>query len=261
MRNYLSSNFAALFFDELHKYSNWRNYLKGLYDKEKTRFQILVTGSALFDVYRKKRDSLFGRYELLRLHPFSVDELVGSPCLKPSRDIKQLDLDSELVWSIWRKLETFGGFPEPYFKEDLNFYRRWQRRRRELIIYQDLNELTNLKMNDLVEHLWLLLVDRASQRLSINKLSKILEVAYNTVSNWILAVEKVWMCYTLKPYFLRLSRSLQKDRKLYLYDWALITDPSAKLENKVATHLLKLTQVWTDLGYGEFGLFYWQNKD
>jgi predicted AAA+ superfamily ATPase len=29
----------------------------------------------------------------------------------------------------------------------------------------------------------------------------------------------------------------------------------------VASHLLKAVQAWTDLGYGEYGLWYWRNKE
>ena len=56
-------------FDELHKYRQWRNYLKGLYDKRRARQRILVTGSGRLDFYRFGGDSLQGRYHLLRLHP------------------------------------------------------------------------------------------------------------------------------------------------------------------------------------------------
>ena len=62
-------------FDEIHKYRQWRNYLKGLYDNRRSGQQILVTGSGRLDYYRFGGDSLQGRYHLLRLHPFTVSEL------------------------------------------------------------------------------------------------------------------------------------------------------------------------------------------
>jgi len=64
-------------FDEIHKYKNWKNYLKGEYDKYKEKFHILVTGSARLDIYRKGGDSLLGRYRSYRLHPLSLEELAG----------------------------------------------------------------------------------------------------------------------------------------------------------------------------------------
>lgn len=46
-----------LIFDELHKYRNWKNYVKGIYDKYKQKFKILVAGSAKLDIYRQGGDS------------------------------------------------------------------------------------------------------------------------------------------------------------------------------------------------------------
>ena len=44
-------------FDEIHKYRNWRNYLKGFYDQFGKTKKILVTGSARLDYYRYGGDS------------------------------------------------------------------------------------------------------------------------------------------------------------------------------------------------------------
>ena len=45
--------FGSLWFlDEIHKYRNWRNYLKGLYDDRPDNQRILVTGSARLELYR-----------------------------------------------------------------------------------------------------------------------------------------------------------------------------------------------------------------
>ena len=67
----------AWFFDEIHKYRTWRNFLKGLYDATAGRRRILVTGSARLDFYRFGGDSLQGRYYYLRLHPLSLAEVGG----------------------------------------------------------------------------------------------------------------------------------------------------------------------------------------
>ena len=62
--------------DELHKAKLWKRSLKGLYDTQDGSYDILVTGSARLNVYRKGSDSLLGRYYHFRLHPFSVAELL-----------------------------------------------------------------------------------------------------------------------------------------------------------------------------------------
>lgn len=65
-------------FDEIHKYTQWRDYLKGVFDQFGSQQKILVTGSAHLDYYRRGGDSLQGRYHYLRLNPLSVAELTIS---------------------------------------------------------------------------------------------------------------------------------------------------------------------------------------
>lgn len=48
--------------DEIHKYKDWKNYLKGAYDRFHDEFQFLVSGSGRLDLYQRGGDSLAGRY-------------------------------------------------------------------------------------------------------------------------------------------------------------------------------------------------------
>ncbi len=55
--------------DEVHKYSKWKGFLKGLFDSYGDRSAFVVTGSARMDIYRQGGDSLMGRYFVYRMHP------------------------------------------------------------------------------------------------------------------------------------------------------------------------------------------------
>jgi uncharacterized protein len=57
-----SSVKPLLVLDEIHKARLWKRSLKGLYDTNDSEYDIIVTGSARLDVYRKGGDSLLGRY-------------------------------------------------------------------------------------------------------------------------------------------------------------------------------------------------------
>lgn len=87
-RRIIESRFEAgsglIIFDEIHKYRQWKNYLKGEFDKHKGRFHILATGSARMDIYRRGGDSLMGRFHYYRLHPFSLAEVLG---VKPALEV------------------------------------------------------------------------------------------------------------------------------------------------------------------------------
>jgi predicted AAA+ superfamily ATPase len=107
-------------FDEIHKFKKWRNYLKGLYDKNKDNHQILVSGSARLDLYRFGGDSLQGRYHFLRLHPLCFDELKSSSAFD------------------FKTLFNLGGFPEPFFKGNKIEAKRWSREYRQRILRDDI---------------------------------------------------------------------------------------------------------------------------
>ena len=62
-------------FDELHKFKDWKNYLKGIYDQHSDNYRFLVSGSGRLDLFRKGGDSLAGRFFLFHLWPFTVAEL------------------------------------------------------------------------------------------------------------------------------------------------------------------------------------------
>jgi predicted AAA+ superfamily ATPase len=255
------STLNAILFDEIHKYRVWKGYLKGLYDKEKERLRIVVTGSARLDLYQKTGESMLGRYELLRLHPYSVGELTHNHLPPPPSDFLRVGAASSKHQETWERLEQFGGFPEPYHAVDPLQHARWSLRRRELLIKEDLRELSEVKMVDLVEHLYLLLPDRVGAPLSLNSLREEVQVAFNTVSAWIAILDRLYISYRISPYHKGLARSLKKEQKLYLWDWSQIETPGARFENMVASHLLKSLHTWTDLGYGEYDLWYWRNRE
>ncbi len=71
----LPNNQRLLVLDEIHKYAGWRNGLKGYFETHKSSVSVLVTGSARLDYYRKRGDSLQGRYHYYRLHPLSLREI------------------------------------------------------------------------------------------------------------------------------------------------------------------------------------------
>ena len=254
---------AHLVLDEIHKYARWKTWLKGLFDKESSRLQVVVTGSAKLDLFQRKGDSLLGRYNLLRLHPFTLGELTHQQLVPPPSSLKNWlhPGTHQASPKLWRQLAERSGFPEPFLRNDAAHYRRWSMRRRQLLIQEDIATLTDIRHLSLMEHLSLLLPERAGSILSLNSLREELSVAHDTISAWMEALERVYYCFLLKPFSSKTARSLRKERKLYLWDWSSLKNPAARFENMVASHFLKATHLWTDLGLGEFELFYWRDRE
>jgi hypothetical protein len=64
-----------------------------------------------------------------------------------------------------------------------------------------------------------------------------------------------------ETWFKNVSRSLRKEPKWFLRDWATIEDPGDKAETFVACHLLKAAEGWNDMGLGKFELGYLRDKE
>jgi uncharacterized protein len=250
----------AVVLDEIHKYARWKSLVKGLFDKRGKELEIVVTGSARLDLFQRGGDSLLGRYELLRLHPLSVGELTEPTLRAPPMDWLTVAPASEPP-DVWKRLEGRSGFPEPYFKDDRRQHRRWSGRRRELLVREDLRELSQIRTLSLVEHLALLLPSRVGAPLSVNGLREEVQVAYDTAKSWLDALERLYFCYRIPPYTKRIARSLKKEQKLYLWDWSEVEDAGPRFENMVASHLLKAVHAWNDVGDGPFALHYWRDVD
>ncbi len=211
-----------IIFDEIHKFAKWRNLVKGYYDTLKNSHQFIITGSARLDHYRKGGDSLLGRYHYYRLHPLSLPEV------SPLGSREELD-----------RLLQFGGFPEPYLKQNLTSLKRWHRQRRERIIYSDIRDLENLKEISSLEILIDALPDRVGSPLSRKNLAQDLEYDFKTIERWITILENVYYCYRIPPFGSPRIRAVKKEQKLYLWDWSELIDSGARWENFVASHLLK----------------------
>ncbi|MBS0358267.1 MAG: ATP-binding protein [Proteobacteria bacterium] len=255
-----------LILDELHKAKLWKRSLKGLYDTQNSYCDILVTGSARLNIYRKGSDSLMGRYYPFRLHPFSLSELLKNQYLVlPDHLINTLfsepQFASKKMDKLLDNLYQFGPFPEPLFSANSQTLNLWRRNRVEKIIREDLRDLSRLPELSQIEMLTSLLPERAAQPLSIQSLSEDLEVAYTTVKRWLNYLSQLYYFFSLKPYVKSLPRAIKKENKLYLWDWSEIENAGARFENLIASHLLKYCDYLTDTGVGDFELRYLKNKD
>lgn len=206
--------------DEIHKYARWRNLVKGFFDVQRDNHQFLVTGSAKLDHYRRGGDSLLGRYHYFRLHPFSLPELGGG----------RTNLDSLL---------QFGGFPEPLFRQSARTQRRWQLQRLERLVFEDLRDLERVSELSLLERLAEALPDRVGAPLSVKNLAEELQVDFKTALRWIEIFESLYYVFRIPPFGAPRIRAVKKEQKLYLWDWSSVPSEGARLENLIASHLLK----------------------
>ena len=242
-------------FDELHRFGQWRDFLKGLFDQYEHMLRLLVIGSASLGTFARGGDSLMGRYFPYRLHPLSVAEILN-PAGPESVNRQPMPIDND----SWQALLNFGGFPEPYLKASDRFYRRWRNLRTQQLIREDLRDLTRIQELGQVEMLAEMLRRQVGQLTSYSYLAKSVRVSVDTIRRWIATLEALYFCFRVRPWFKNVTRALRKEPKYYLWDWSQIDDAGARAENLIACALLKSVHWWTDMGQGQFDLYHLRDK-
>jgi len=254
----LTEKVPTALFDELHKYPRWKQFLKGFFDTYADRVRIIVTGSSRMDVYCRGGDSLMGRYFSYRMHPFSVAEALNKELPDPKRIIRAPGRISNAEFeALWEH----GGYPEPFLKRDVRFSRRWQKLRLELLVREDIRDLTQIQQLDQMETLVKILSSRSAHHLVYNNLAKEVRISVDTARRWIEMLSNLHLGFMIRPWFRNVSRSLRKEPKWYMRDWASVRDEGSKAETFVACHLLKAVEGWNDIGMGAFELGYLRDKE
>lgn len=253
--NSLSKNRPVIVLDELHKYTQWKSYLKGIFDTHEKSVRLIVTGSAQLDLFRKGGDSLMGRYFLYRMHPWSVAEIirtdVNKNLISPPQSVSEEN---------WKALWLHGGFPEPYLRREQTFTRRWRKLRFAQMSQEDLRDLTRIQELGGVETLMQILSERSAHQLVYSTLASEVSVSIETVQRWIHVFQNLHFGFLLRPWHRGIANSLRKEPKWYLRDWSGIEEDGARAETFIACHLLKAVEGWTDLGLGDFSLYYLRDK-
>lgn len=240
------STASLVIFDELHKYGHWKRWIKGIYDTKPNHQTYLLTGSARLDLYRRGGDSLMGRYHYWRLHPITLDE-------RPSQIPPE---------ECFRRLLIFGGFPEPFLGADEREAKRWRRERFDRIIREDIRDLETVRDISLLSLFIDALRERVSRLITLSNLAEDLQISPKTAKHWLALIERMYIAFPIYPYSKQIPRSIQKPPKVYFYDNADVNDQSgARLENLVATHLLKRLHFLEDYQGSRCSLHYIRDKD
>ncbi|MEW5852578.1 MAG: AAA family ATPase [Myxococcota bacterium] len=252
----LRADVPVIAFDEIHRHGKWKAFLKGFFDTYSEQCRVVVTGSSRLDVFRRGGDSLMGRYFLHHMHPLSVGELLEPVVpVQPVRSPRRIDDDA------WASLQLHGGYPEPWLRADSRFTTRWRRIRLQQLLREDVRDLTRVQELAQLETLGLLLTERSGQQIVLSNLAADVGTSVDTVRRWLSVLTGLHHGFLVRPWTRNVTRSLRKEPRWYLRDWSGVEDEGARAETLVACHLLKAVEMWTDLGLGQFDLFYLRDKE
>lgn len=188
--------------DEIQRAPDLVSYLQPLIDADKRNNLFILTGSQQFEVMTTINQSLAGRSALIRLLPFSTEEIQSKKSLP--------DIDSLLYHGFYPRLwdkkliptQALGDYFETYIERDL----------RQLITIKDLN---------LFQRFMKLCAGRVGGLLNVNSLANDTGISHTTARNWLSLLEASYIIFLLQPYHRNISKRLVKSPKLFFYDVGL----------------------------------------
>jgi predicted AAA+ superfamily ATPase len=237
-----------LILDEVHKRPDWKNWLKGVVDGRSASQAILVTGSARMDTWRQSGDSLAGRYQSFRLHPISVREWCEQHGGSPQQALA--------------RLMARGGFPEPCLADDPVQADRWRQQYFNDLIREDVMEFSRLHEVRAMRLFVEMLRDRVGSPVSLASIARDLAVSPTTLKRYLDILQALFIVFAVHPWHDNIARAILQTPKVYFFDTGLVRgDDGLRLENAVATMLLKQTHYRQDALGKDSGLHYLRTRD
>ncbi len=192
---YETEAIKTYFLDEVHKYKNWNQELKNIYDSFPD-IHIVFSGSSSINLIKGTYD-LSRRGIIFRIHGMSFREYL---CFILYRHIPTLNFN-EVLEPNNKKQQAIAAIPKlrgyfkdylekgyyPFiFEDELNYHQRIMNVL-EKIIYEDISYYYNLKTNNLINFKKILsfLATIPPGDVSINRISKNIAIDNKTITNYV----------------------------------------------------------------------------
>jgi predicted AAA+ superfamily ATPase len=206
--------------DEIQRVPELVSYIQVLVDEKRKNSQYVLTGSQQFELMRRISQSLAGRTSLLKLLPFSLEEL--SPYYSLGVD--------EMIYK--------GFYPRIYDQniEPTQAYGDYY----ETYVERDLRQLINVKNLSLFQRFVRFCAGRCGQLLNLSSLANDTGISQSTAREWMTVLEASYIVFLLQPYYANIGKRLIKSPKIYFYDVGLAAWLCGiETEQQIATHPLR----------------------
>jgi predicted AAA+ superfamily ATPase len=202
-RGFLASHPKTLIIDEAQRVPALFSYIQTRVDENGRTGQYILTGSQNFLLHEGISQSLAGRAAVLKLLPFSIEELKRN--LSGMRGVERILLKG-LYPRIWdrpiRPGDWYGAYLQTYVERDVRLVKN----------------ITDL---GLFQRFVKLLAGRIGQVLNLSSLAVDAGISHNTARAWIGLLEAGYIVFLLKPHHKNYRKRLVKAPKLYFYDSGL----------------------------------------
>lgn len=245
------------FFDEIQNLENWSAHLKKYLDK-KWPVKFIVSGSSA-SLIKQGAESLAGRTVEEIILPFSFYEFLLFSMEEHERKIlkevrasfslinptvsPRIGLLERKIAILFDKYLSMGGFPHLFSVEETLLRKRLlQEDIIEKVIYRDLVIRYGIKKPDILEKLFLYLVNQSSDILNVTSIASSLKLSRESVQEYIRYLQGAYLVMMAPRFAFSVETSLRANPKLYIMDVGLINVFSnlpigKRVESLAARHL------------------------
>jgi predicted AAA+ superfamily ATPase len=234
---------AFVFCDEIQFVKNLPSVAKYFIDHYKVKF--FLTGSASFYLKNLFGESLTGRKYIFELFPLTFSEFL----LFKEVDLKIPGTTADITHSIFETISylydeyiLFGGFPGVVLKTNVEEKKKMIEEIFISFFQLEITQLGDFRKNEIVRDLMLLLMQRTSSKLDIQRISKELKISRPTLNEYISFLESTYFIKIIRPFSKGKDTEIRKMPKLYLCDSGITNhftrlDKGVLFENSVFQNL------------------------
>jgi predicted AAA+ superfamily ATPase len=197
-------NYDCIFIDEAQRIPDIGWGLKILVDNL-PNLLIVASGSSSFELSKKVGAPLTGRTNTRLLYPVSVAEI-------------NEQFGGMYVMQMLENFMLFGMYPEVLISSNKTDKIRYLSELRNSYLLKDVLELENIRNANKLYDLLRLLAFQIGKEVSLNELSKTLELSVHTVSRYLDLLEKVFVIKKISGFSKNLRKEVTKTSRYYFFD-------------------------------------------
>jgi uncharacterized protein len=243
-----NSNYEILVIDEIQKINNWSDVLKKLWDASNGK-KIIITGSSALLVQKGLKETLMGRYELIKAEHWNFEE---------AKKILKLNINNYI---------EFGCYPGSIrFLTNID---RWGDYIRDSIVEpaigRDLLQLHPVEQPALLRQIFGVAVSLPAQIISLQKIQGQLQSSssISTIQNYLKLLGEASLVSAIEKYSEKTFRRKKSSPKLIVNDNALIRAFERPISNGIDKE--KLGRYFENIVGARFieagwDVYYWKDR-
>lgn len=190
--------------DEIQRAPELFSYLQSILDEKNIPGMFILTGSQNFLLLENISQTLAGRIALLKLMPFSLEELGKA----------------KITFKDYEQYLYTGSYPRIYDKHIEP--QIWHSNYIQTYIERDLRMIKNIHDLSLFQTFLKMCAHQTGQLLNLSGLAVNCGITHNTAKAWLSILEASFIIFLLRPHYRNFKKRLVKMPKLYFYDTGLV---------------------------------------